>query len=182
MGGGTDVSLTIEQRFPLSRIRGNRERAAQAEVRRERAEIDRASLDVSLDAATAFWMVVELRERSKILDDERALADQMTAAATARFSTNAGMQADVLRAQVEVDRLTGEQRAIAAEVRSAEAMLNTSLARAVDAPIPLLDLAVPDVAPPDTATIASRALANRPLRLSALLVLTLARRHEAGAR
>lgn len=162
MGGGADASLTFEQRFPLSGIRGHRERAAEAGVRRELAEIDRAGLDVELDAAAAFWMLGELRERARLLDDQRALADQMAAAATARFSTSAGMQAEVLRAQLEVDRLAGEQRAVAAEVRAAEAMLDASLARPVDAPIPELDLAVSDDEPPAAAAVASTALSGRP--------------------
>lgn len=162
MGGGADVSVTVEQRFPLSGVRGHRERAAEAGARRERAEVDRAGLDVELDAASAFWMLAELRERAKLLDDQRALADQMAAAATARFSTSAGMQADVLRAQLEVDRLAGEQRAIAAELRAAEVMLDTSLARPIDAPIPELDTTVPEVEPPAAAAIARTAIAGRP--------------------
>jgi outer membrane protein TolC len=162
MGGGADVSLAIEQRFPLSGIRGDRRRVAEAGARRELAVVDRTGLDVELEAAAAFWLVAELRERAKLLEDQRALADQMVAATTARLSTNAGMQADVLRAQLEVDRLAGEQRAIAADVRAAEAMLNTSLARSPDAPIPELDTTVNDAEPPLAATIAITALANRP--------------------
>lgn len=162
MGGGADVSLAIEQRFPLSGIRGDRRRAAEAGARRELAVVDRAGLEVELQAASAFWMLAELRERAKLLEDQRALADQMVAAATARFSMSAGMQADILRAQLEVDRLAGERRAIAADVRATEAMLNTGLARVPDAPIPEVDTAVDDTEPPMAATIASTALTKRP--------------------
>lgn len=162
MGGGADISFTLEQRFPLSGIRGHRRSAAEADARRELAEIDRAGLEVELDAAAAFWMLAELRERATLLDGQRALADQMAAAATARFSTSAGMQADVLRAQLAVGRLAGEQRAIAAELRAAEAMLDTSLARPADAQIPELDLSVSDAEPPAAAAIASTAITGRP--------------------
>ncbi|MGH2901668.1 MAG: TolC family protein, partial [Solirubrobacteraceae bacterium] len=162
MGGGADLSLTIEQRFPLSGIRGSRRRAAEAGLRRELAVVDRAGLDVQLEATSAFWILAELRERTALLEDQRALADQMVAAATARLSTSAGMQADVLRAQLEVDRLAGEQRAVAADVRAAQAMLNTGLARSPEAPIPEIDAAVDDTEPPAAAAIASTALSNRP--------------------
>jgi outer membrane protein, heavy metal efflux system len=162
MGGGVDVSLAIEQRFPLSGIRGDRRRAGEASARRELALADRTGLDVELEAVSAFWMLAELRERARLLEDQRALADQMVAAATARFSTSSGMQADILRAQLEVDRLAGERRAIAADIRATEAMLNTGLARSPDAPIPELDAAVDDTEPPLAATIASTALAKRP--------------------
>jgi outer membrane protein, heavy metal efflux system len=162
MGGGADLSLAIEQRFPLSGIRGNRRRAAEAAARRELAVVDRTGLEVELEATAVFWMLAELRERSKLLEDQRALADQMVAAATARLAASTGMQADVLRAQLEVDRFAGEQRVIAAEVRAAEAMLNTGLARSPDAPIPELDAVVNDAEPPVAAATASTALANRP--------------------
>lgn len=162
MGGGADLSLAIEQRFPLSGIRGHRRSAAEADARRALAEVDRAGLDVELQAAAAFWMLAELRERARLLDDQRALADQMAAAAMARFSTSAGMQAEVLRAQLEVERFAGEQRAIVAELRGAEAMLDASLARPADAPIPELDATAPDAEPAPAAAIASAAIANRP--------------------
>jgi len=162
MGGGADVSVTIQQRFPLSGVRGHRRRAALAEARRAAADIDRAGLDVELQAAAAFWMVAELRERQAVLADQRALADQMTAAATARYATSAGMQADVLRAQLEVDRLGADQRALAAELRAAEAMLDASLARDPGAPVPELDAAVSDAEPPAAAAVASAAIARRP--------------------
>jgi outer membrane protein, heavy metal efflux system len=162
MGGGADVSIAIEQRFPLSGVRGNRRRAAEANARRELAVADRVGLDVELEAASAFWMLAELRERTKLLDDQRALADQMAAAAIARFSTSAGMQADVFRAQLAVDRLAAEQRAITFELRAAEAMLDASLGRSPDAPIPELDIAVTDAEPPVAAMVMRTAIARRP--------------------
>jgi outer membrane protein TolC len=161
-GGGADWSVTIEQRFPLSRIRGHRRTAAEADARRELAEVDRTGLDVELEAAQAFWMLAELRERASVLIEQRALADQMTAAATARYSTNAGMQADVLRAQLEVDRLAGEQQALAAEIQAAEAMLDASIAVPASTPIPQLDTTVSDAEPPPAESIENEALARRP--------------------
>ena len=53
-------------------------------------------MDVELDATTAFWILAETRAVAKILDEQRALADQVTSAATARYSTSMGQQADVL--------------------------------------------------------------------------------------
>lgn len=161
-GGGADVSLAFEQSFPLSGVRGHRRRAAEADSRRALAAIDVAGLDVELDAASAFWMVAEIRDTAKIIDEQRALADQMVTAATARYSTSMGGQADVLRAQLEVARLDGERRALLAETRAAEAMLNTSLARATDAAIPELDTAVPDDGPPLATQVAGVALDRRP--------------------
>lgn len=60
-------------------------------------------------------------------EDPLALADQMAAAATARFSTSAGMQAAVLRAQLEVDRLAGEPRALSGHLCCVEGLAGGSV-------------------------------------------------------
>jgi outer membrane protein TolC len=147
-GMGADYSVTFQQSFPLSRVRGNRKRRAEANLRRELAEVDRAALDVELDAAQAFWMLAEARATAEIVANQKALADQLVNAATARYAATTGTQSDVLRAQIEVSRLDAEQRATAAEVRAAEVMLNTSLSRAADAQVPDLDARVSDLVPP----------------------------------
>jgi len=51
MGGGADISLTIQQSFPLSHARRHRGEAAEAEARRALAQRDQVALDVELDAA-----------------------------------------------------------------------------------------------------------------------------------
>lgn len=145
---GFDRSAEIEQTFPLSRVRGHRERAARADARRALARAELVSQDVELDAAGAFWMLAQLRASAQIVERQHATAQQLVAAATARYSTNTGPQSDVLRAQIEAARLDGERRALAAEIRGAEVMLNTSTARNVDAPIPELDTTVLEALPP----------------------------------
>jgi len=158
---GVDGSVTVEQTFPLSRIRSHRKRGAEADARRERANAERAELDVELDGAGAFWMLAQVRASAKIVERQHALSEQLVAAAIARYSTNTGTQSDVLRAQIEVARFDAERRALAAEVRGAEVMLNTSLARTVDAPIPELDTTVPEGMPPAPDAIA-RVAGRRP--------------------
>ena len=136
---GVDYSVTIEQRFPLSGIRGNRRRAAEAERERVRAEGDRVVLDVELEAVSAFLMLQERRQIAQILTEQRALSEQFVAAAVARYSAATGTQSEVLRSEIEVSRLDGALRSIAAEVRAAEAMLNTSLGRTAGLPVPALE-------------------------------------------
>jgi len=176
--GDFDRSATIEQSFPLSRVRGHRERAARADARRARANADRVVLDVELDAARAFWMLAEVRASQQIAERQHQTARQLVAAATARYASNTGAQADVLRAQIEVARLEAERRALAADVRGAEVMLNTSLARAADAPIPALDATVADAVPPAGAAIAHASRTRPELRAGAAEV----ERAEAEAR
>lgn len=161
---GVDGNVTIEQSFPLSRIRGNRERAARAGARRELANADRVGLDVELDAVESFWMLAQMRAAADIITQQHALAKQLEAAALARYTANTGTQGDVLRAQTETARLAAEVRAVAAEVRAAEVMLNTSLARDAAGPIPTLDVTVPDRDPPTSDDVARSSLQRPELR------------------
>lgn len=162
---GLDGNVTIEQSFPLSRIRGNRERAAKAGARRELADADRVGLDVELDAVEAFWMLAQMRAAADIITEQHALAKQLEAAALARYTANTGTQGDVLRAQTETARLAAEVRAVAAEVRAAEVMLNTSLARDATGTIPTLDVTVPDRDPPTSDNVARSSLQRPELRV-----------------
>ena len=138
---GADVSVTIEQQIPLSGIRSHRRDSALADVDRLRAEANRTSLDVGLEAANAYLMLQERRRTAALLNEQIAFARDVVNAATARYASGTAPQSDVLRAEVEVARLQAIASALVGEVRGAEAMLNTSLAR---------DPAhhVPDLSPP----------------------------------
>jgi outer membrane protein, heavy metal efflux system len=159
---GVNASLLIQQGFPLSRIRGHRQRSAEAAAQGARAETDRVALDVELDAANAFLMLQQKRQTARILAEQRKLADQFVGAALARYSAGTGVQADVLRAEIEVARLDGELRSIAAEINAAEAMLNTSLARRADLPVPDLQSVASVAIPPEAAQVRQAALDRRP--------------------
>jgi outer membrane protein, heavy metal efflux system len=155
-GGGLDWSVRVQQSFPLSGIRGHRERAARAAAAGIAADADRVTLDVELEASNAFLMLREQRQMAAILVEQKALADQFVTAATARYGAGKGSQAEVRRAEIEVARLAGEIKAKAAEVSAAVAMLDTSIGRSPDLPIgelaePSIDEPVAQQATVDTA-------------------------------
>jgi outer membrane protein, heavy metal efflux system len=135
---GADVSVTIEQRIPLSGIRGHRRASALADVDRLRADARRAVLDVGAQAANAFLMLQERRRTAALVDEQLTFARDVVAAANARYASGTAPQSDVLRAEVEVARLEAVARALVSEVRGAEAMLNTTLALDTDQPVPPL--------------------------------------------
>jgi outer membrane protein TolC len=157
-GMGVEGSVTFEQTFPLSRVRGNRRRAAEAGARRELAIVERGELDVELEGIRAFWMLAEARASVRIATQQFALAEQLVGAAMARYSSNTGPQSDVLRAQTERARLDAEQRA------TAEAMLRVSLALDATAVVPELDLSVPELEPPPGDVVARGSLRRPELR------------------
>jgi outer membrane protein TolC len=135
---GADWSVTIEQQFPLSGIRAHRRAAALADVDRLRAEADRARLDVTVEAVNAFVMLQERRRSVALLHEQLASARDVVNAANARYAAATAPQSDVLRAEVEVARLTATARSLEGEIRAAEAMLNTALALEADGAVPEL--------------------------------------------
>lgn len=138
MLGGADVSLSIEQRIPLSGVRGHRRAAAVADLQRLRAEATRATLDVGLQAANAFLMLQERRRTAPLLAEQIGFARDVVTAANSRYASGTAPQSDVLRAEVEVARLAALERGLVADVRAAEVMLNTTLGQDPELPVPQL--------------------------------------------
>jgi outer membrane protein TolC len=135
---GVDGSITVQQEFPLSGVLGNRRRAAEAEAGRLKEDVRRAALDVELEALAAYFMVAERRETDAILNEQIGIVEQLARLARAHLAAGQGMQADVLRLDNERARLEADRQALGADIRSAEAMLNVSLARPPDALVPPL--------------------------------------------
>jgi len=157
-----DWSITVEQRFPLSGVLGHRRRAASAEAARANAAVASGRLDVSLAAQRAFFMVNERRQMALVIEEQLALAQQLVNAASARYGSGTGMQADVLRAEVEVARAQATQQSLVAQLRAAEAMLNVNLGRQPEAGIPTLDYAVRRDEPLASSAVSAQALNKRP--------------------
>jgi outer membrane protein TolC len=158
---GADLSVTIEQQIPLSGIRGHRRASALADVDRLRSEADRAGLDVGLEAATGYLMLHDRRRTATLVNEQMAFARDVVTAANARYASATAPQSDVLRAEVEVARLQAIARALVGEVRAAEAMLNTSLARDPDLPVPTLTTPPPTQPVPSWAALKT-AVTSRP--------------------
>lgn len=158
---GADVSVTVEQAFPLSGVRGHRRTAALAEVDRARADRDRTALDVRVQAANAWLMVWERRRVQALVEEQLVFARGVVVAANARYAGGTAPQSDVLRAEVEVARLEALARSLTSEVRGAEAMLNASLAMDADSVVPpLAPLAFAEPAP--LRSVIDAAVAARP--------------------
>jgi len=157
-----DWSITVEQRFPLSGVLGHRRRAASAEAARAHAAIAIGQLDVALAAQRAFFMVHERRQMALVVDEQLSLAEQLVNAASARYGSGTGMQADVLRAEVEVARAQATQQSLVAQLRAAEAMLSVNLGRPPEAGIPALDYAVRRDEPLASSAVSAQALNKRP--------------------
>ena len=161
MMSGANYSITIEQRIPLSGIRGHRRASALADVDRLRAEASRTSLDVGIQAASAFLMLQERRRTEALVAEQLIFARDVVTAANARYASGTAPQSDVLRAEVEVARLDALARSLVSAVHGAESMLNATLALDADHPVPPLAPVVLTQPVPDWPSIKT-ALASRP--------------------
>lgn len=136
----TDKSITLEQSFPLSQVRQHRRRAAEADIEKYQAEVSKAALKINAEVAQSFLMLNESRQLVHILEQQVGLAAQLSKLVAVRHSTGTATQSDVLRVEMEEARLRGRLTMITAQTRSAEAMLNTSLGRAPNVPMPELNV------------------------------------------
>jgi outer membrane protein, heavy metal efflux system len=155
-----DWSVQVEQRFPLSRLRQHRRRAAEAGVDVARAEADAVRADVALQAAEAFHMLREQRRMLAVRSRQLDLADELVVITGRRLAAAVGSQGDVLRAEVERARIAGERQATLAAARGARAMLNGALGRPASARVPRL--VQPETAPTPTVHWIEQAMAQRP--------------------
>jgi outer membrane protein TolC len=158
---GADYSVTIEQQIPLSGVRDHRRASAAAGVDRLRADANRTTLDVGVQAAYAFLMLHERRRTEGLVAEQLTFARDVVTAANARYASGTAPQSDVLRAEVEVARLEALARALVSEIRGAEAMLNTSLAFDAEQALPPLASVALAQPVPDWSSIKS-ALTSRP--------------------
>lgn len=157
-----DWSISVEQRFPLSGVRGHRRRVAKADAARAVAEVDRASLDVVSQAQRAFFMLRERRQMKDVLTRQLALARQVVDSAAARYSSGSGSQADVLRAEVETARVEAAQRSLASQIRAAESMLNVNMGLPPASVIGDLSYTTLVAELPSRASVEQTALSTRP--------------------
>lgn len=160
---GANYSVQLQQDFPLSRVRGHRERSALHEADARRAEVKTALLDVEAAAVRSFLMLVESQRMQAVVVELKKLASQVHASVQARLAAAQGSLSESVRAEVEVARLQGELEALEREVAGAWAMTEASMGHGtISAQIPIAELRTPTDDPPDLATLVDTAADRRP--------------------
>lgn len=134
----TDRSITFEQSFPLSRIRTHRRHAAEADIDRYVGEGGKTTLKIEAEVAQAYFMLNEKRQVMEIFGRQISLASELVKLAAARHGVGGAAQADVLRMEIEEARLRNRHRLAVADLRAAEAMLNTAMGQDASLPVPAL--------------------------------------------
>jgi len=128
--GSSDFSwlrLGAEQEVPFPGKLSLKETTAAREADREGAMYRATVLGVSTRLRVAYNEYFFAHESLQIVAKNKALLEQLAAAAAARYRVGEGLQQDVARAQVEVSILLGRLTSLEQARQSAAAMLNAVL-------------------------------------------------------
>ncbi len=162
-------SVQLMQMVPFPGKLGLRGDIADAARGMAEAGADEAWWDVRGRAANLFYELYSLDRRIEVMSETLAILSDFRTIARALYSAGTGRQADVLRADVEVARMDGEIRKMAAMRTAMSARLNGLLDRPAEADLasPVLG-ALPSIVPPQD-TLSMWADESRPLLLRARL-------------
>lgn len=145
--------VMASETLPKPGVRGLRGEIAELSVEVSEAALDRERLTTEAEVRRAWLEVVLARDRRALLERIRVLWNGAGQAARALYETGGGAQTDLLRAQVELNRLRQREVALDAEERVAIAALNALRAGRPDEPIEtargLRDLPLPELAGED---------------------------------
>jgi outer membrane protein TolC len=153
------TQLQLMQMVPTAGKLGLSGRIAGARAGADRERAVEVEWELRSRSAMAYYEVYEAEQSVAIAMETRRLVQDIARIAATMYEVGEGRQADVLRAQVEVARMTEEITRMEAMRVAAAARLNALLDRPVEAPIPatLLPAFPEEVTPVDSlAMLASR--------------------------
>lgn len=157
------AQLQLMQMVPVAGKLGlsGRVSTAQAGAQRERA--NDVSWELRSQAAMAFYELYQTEQRLVVMRETLRLLQDLQRTAEAMYRVGEGRQADVLRAHVEIARMTEDTLRMQTMRTSMHARLNALLNRAPSAEVaePLLPV-FPDSLPPAD-DLAATAELNRPM-------------------
>ena len=133
--------IAARQRFPGSGKRETAERAAQADLEVMQAEHARHVIEMAADVADSFFRLGELDRRIAIAQETRLRLSDAVTASRERYQVGKGIQADVLRANLEKTALDDRLASLVAARRSEAARFNALQNLPAEAPVEPVELA-----------------------------------------
>jgi outer membrane protein TolC len=125
---GNQMSLT--QAVPWPKKLSTQAAIASREVQIAQAEVDRLEREITEQVKLAYYELWYTTEGIAIVEETRGLVSDLTRVAEARYRSG-GTQQDVLRAQLEADRLDDRRVALVRQKRAAQADLAALLQQPV---------------------------------------------------
>jgi outer membrane protein TolC len=128
--------LMLSQGLPWPGKLSLRTEAARIAAGQADAGVERARLTAEADVRRAYLDLLLVRDRLALLDQLDAIWQKSAGVARARYEAGEGAQSDVLRAQLEQNRLRQRRWALQADERGRVQELNRLRGRPLDEPIP----------------------------------------------
>jgi len=132
---GTTYMITAQQTFPGRGKRAQRVRLAEAEVAVTAASIPLRARDILAEVKRTYAELFVARKAVDLSHDTAELLRQIADATQVRYAAGKGVQQDVLKAVVEITRLSEEQTMRLERAAMAESRLNTLMGRDPATPI-----------------------------------------------
>lgn len=159
--GMNQIQLTQMFPIPGTGKLGLAEGVAQSLADAGRAQVGESVWDQRARAAMAFYDVYQAEATLTVMRETLQLLAAVSSTVSGMYAVGEAKQADVLRAQLEIGRMTGQVADMEAMRRTMAVRLNTVLNRPPDVPTGSPELpAFPDTLPPTDSVIKS-ALASR---------------------
>lgn len=133
--GMTTLAFMASQDLPYPGKRGLRGEILRREADQTAQQLERVKLGVTASVSRAYIGLLLARDLLGVVREQAELWKQIEGTARSRYTVGQASQQDVLRAQVEVTRITQLQaeQEVEAQIRLAE--LNQLLARPAEAPL-----------------------------------------------
>jgi cobalt-zinc-cadmium efflux system outer membrane protein len=128
--------VMLSQGIPWPGKRGLREDVARLSADEAGAALARARLTTEADVRRSYLDLLLTRDRLALLARLEQIWQTSAAVARVRYEAGDGAQSDVLRAQLELNRLRQRRWALDAQERTTVQTLNRLRSRPVDEPIP----------------------------------------------
>ena len=167
-------SIMASQTFPWPGKRGLQQQVVEFGAKQGDFGVQRARLSTEADVRRAYLSLVLVRDRLEILDRLGKIWERSAGIARIRYEAGQGIQSDVLRSRLELERLKQKRLALRVEERIRVEQLNRLRAHRLDEAIVttvhVRDL--PAVAFGDESTVVREALARSPELAAARLRVT----------
>ncbi|MGH7578345.1 MAG: TolC family protein, partial [Longimicrobiales bacterium] len=132
----TMTTIQVGETFPLFGKLGLREDVARHEGEAAEWEVERARQNVLADVKAAYYEIYFVDRALQVTGRNEMLVGDFARLTATKYGVGAGVQPDVLKAQVERTRLDDQLVALRERRVSAAARLNALLDRPTDTPVP----------------------------------------------
>ncbi len=126
------LSIMVSQTFPWPGKRGLRRQIVSLEATQVGWDLARLRLSTEADVRRAYLALVLARDRLALLDELDGIWKKAAEVARVRYEAGGVAQSDLLRAQLELNRLKQRRWALAAQARLARQELNRLRAHPLD--------------------------------------------------